>query len=41
MNNKSIKILEDLGSRIKQARINSRLTQKELADIIGMSIRAI
>lgn len=41
MNNKTKTILNELGIRIKQARINSHITQEQLADIIGMSVRAI
>ncbi len=34
-------LLESLGMKIKQARLNANRTQKEIADIIGMSRTAI
>ena len=41
MNNKIKNLVENLGQRLKQTRINARLTQKQLADIIGKSRTAI
>ncbi len=34
-------LLESLGMKLKQARLNANRTQKEIADIIGMSRTAI
>ena len=37
----SIAICEELGSRIKQARLNKNLTQDELAQACGLTRRAV
>ncbi|VAW49266.1 hypothetical protein MNBD_GAMMA03-18 [hydrothermal vent metagenome] len=41
MNNKTTNLIETLGRRLKQIRINANLTQNQLADIIGKSRTAI
>ncbi|MCP4271754.1 MAG: helix-turn-helix transcriptional regulator [Gammaproteobacteria bacterium] len=41
MNLKVDNLLESLGMKLKQARLNANRTQKEIADIIGMSRTAI
>ncbi|PWC10940.1 transcriptional regulator [Brenneria roseae subsp. americana] len=42
MTNKSpAAIAEELGERLKQARLNSNLTQSEVADLAGLSRKAV
>lgn len=41
MNNKTDLLLEQLGQRIKQARLNTNQTQQEVADLIGKSRTAV
>jgi transcriptional regulator with XRE-family HTH domain len=41
MNKKTSLLLDSLGARLKQTRLNANLTQQELADIIGKSRTAI
>lgn len=41
MNEKTASLLETLGSRLKLIRLNANYTQKELAEIIGISRTAI
>lgn len=41
MNEKTTLLLEALGERLKQTRLNSNRTQQEVADIIGKSRTAI
>lgn len=41
MNEKADNLLETLGKRLRQARLNSNRTQAEVAEIIGMSRTAV
>ncbi|MCF6299678.1 MAG: helix-turn-helix domain-containing protein [Proteobacteria bacterium] len=41
MDKKTINLIEELGSRLKQTRINASLTQSQLGDIIGKSRTAV
>ncbi|PCJ50985.1 MAG: transcriptional regulator [Gammaproteobacteria bacterium] len=41
MSEKADNLLETLGKRLKLARLNSNRSQKEIADIIGMSRTAV
>ncbi len=41
MNIKTTHLVDELGNRLKQTRINASLTQSQLADIIGKSRTAV